>query len=51
MIASINPQAWAESLAAIRLFRANRETLAACQRKAASSGGVARCAIVMAPAA
>ena len=38
MVASVNPQAWAESVRAIWLFRANREALAVCQRKAASSG-------------
>ena len=34
MIASVNPQEWAESLAAIRLFRANQRAVEACQAKA-----------------
>ena len=45
MIGSVNPQEWAESLAAIRMFRANREPIAACRRKAQSSGTTTRCAI------
>lgn len=49
MIESVNPQEWAESLAAIRLFRANREPLAACQRKARSGGAPTRCTISVAP--
>ena len=48
MIASVNPQAWAESLAAIRLYRANREALAVCGRKAQSSGATVRCTISVA---
>jgi hypothetical protein len=50
MIASQDPQGWAETVAALGIFRANRETLTGCQRKAARSGATARCTISVVPA-
>lgn len=48
MISSVNPKELAETLAAIPLFRANREALAVCKGRT-SIGAMARCTIRLAP--
>lgn len=49
MIASVNPQEWAESLAAIRLFRANQRAVEACQAKARTADRAKPCEIRVQP--
>lgn len=48
MIASVDPQGWAEALTAVRLYRANRGALERCQQQAQVSGTVRACSIKIA---
>lgn len=49
MIASVNPQEWSRSIAAIKLFRANREVLDACGLAATRAGKAQRCSVKVEP--
>ena len=49
MIASVNPQEWAASVAAIRLSRANQEVLAACRAAARRVDRAKLCEIRVGP--
>ena len=50
MIASVNPQGWAETVKAIKLFRANREVVDACGLAATRAGKTQRCSVKVEPA-
>ena len=49
MIASVDPQGWKASLAAIRLYVANREAIAGCRAAAAKTDKARRCMISVPP--
>lgn len=51
MIASVNPQEWSRSIAAIGLYRTNREALDACALAATRAGKAQRCSMKVEPSA
>ena len=51
MIESASPQAWAETMQAIRFYRANRDAVERCQAAAAARGKAQKCVLRMDPKA
>ncbi len=49
MIASQDPHGWAETVRALRLYRANRDQFAACEATAARTGKPQRCSVRVEP--
>ena len=49
MIQSVNPQQWTEAVAAIRLYRANRDVLERCKAAVAASGKPKTCSLKFEP--
>ena len=49
MIESVNPQQWAEDVASIRLYRANREVVERCKAAVAASGKAKTCSLKFEP--
>lgn len=49
LIASVSPQGWAETVKAIKLYRANRNGLAACGLAAARAKKAQRCSVKVEP--
>ena len=49
MIESVNPELWAEDVAGIRLYRANREVVERCRAGVAASGKARTCSLRIEP--
>ena len=49
LIASVDPQGWAASVAAIQLYVANREAVERCRVAAATAGKAQRCVVLVHP--